>query len=407
MLPRTSSAPHSPAHGALIGPWRVLETAASGSFGTVFRSVLAAEPHRSGDCALIYEWARRHTPNSCQVLNVLAQLALALAELHRHGALHRDVKGDNVLVGAQGNATLLDLGCCTYPGARTLTDSALPPGTSIYRSPEALRWAWAHRRDGATYEARPADDIYALGVTAYRLSTRTYPPQPTENSGPSRRVLPPSDLATVSPGLEQLLMTMLSEVPAERPPAASLAHALSAAAEEPAATKLITPSPAAAPTEKARNPGPPRWREVPGWLSASATVVVGGLLVVAASKLWDGTPGPAVSPESPPLLTEHVRESPSPEAPDAGVGEEALASAVDVPHIGMPVSAIGLAVPRTPRPGQRKPPCDLTSEVAVHGACWAVLAKKPPCDASGYEYDGKCVVPSFTNPRAPASEEPR
>jgi serine/threonine protein kinase len=51
MMPHTAADSHAPACGALIGPWRVLEAATSGSFGTIFRVVLAAEPS-AGEHAL-------------------------------------------------------------------------------------------------------------------------------------------------------------------------------------------------------------------------------------------------------------------------------------------------------------------------------------------------------------------
>src|SRR5512140_1743737 len=105
----------------------------------------------------LYEWARQQKPTSAQVLQVLAQLAGALAAAHAAGGIHRDVKGDNILMTAEGRAVLLDWGCGTHEGARSVTDTVLPPGTSSYRAPEAVRWAWAHRMTGEPYPAGPPD----------------------------------------------------------------------------------------------------------------------------------------------------------------------------------------------------------------------------------------------------------
>ncbi len=46
----------------------------------------------------LYVWSERHTPSGQQLCWVLAHLARALAAVHAEGAVHRDVKGDNILV---------------------------------------------------------------------------------------------------------------------------------------------------------------------------------------------------------------------------------------------------------------------------------------------------------------------
>ncbi len=46
----------------------------------------------------LYVWAEQHAPSGEQLCQVLAQLARALQALHAEGAVHRDVKGDNVVV---------------------------------------------------------------------------------------------------------------------------------------------------------------------------------------------------------------------------------------------------------------------------------------------------------------------
>jgi serine/threonine protein kinase len=52
----------------------------------------------------LYAWAEQHTPSPRQLCQLLAQLARALEATHAAGAVHRDVKGDNVLVRLQGCA---------------------------------------------------------------------------------------------------------------------------------------------------------------------------------------------------------------------------------------------------------------------------------------------------------------
>jgi serine/threonine protein kinase len=52
----------------------------------------------------LYAWAEQHAPSGKQLCQVLAQVARALEAVHAAGAVHRDVKGDNILVRLQGCA---------------------------------------------------------------------------------------------------------------------------------------------------------------------------------------------------------------------------------------------------------------------------------------------------------------
>lgn len=89
------------------------------------------------------------------------------------------------------------------------------------------------------------------------------------------------------------------------------------------------------------------------------------------------------------------------------VAEEALLSVDPYLQASAPFSAVALPMPKAPLPGQKKPPCEPGYELAALGACWVVsFAKKPPCGSVGYEYDGKCVRPSYPAPLAPTSGEP-
>src|SRR5687768_15890808 len=178
------------------------------------------------DGAPLYEWAARRNPSEAQVVKLLAQVARGLEATHAAGGLHRDVKGDNVLVrGADGWAFLTDFGAGHFRGAATLTSKLLPPGTPAYRSPEALAFVRAFRRHPAAhYPASTCDDLFALGVMAYRLVTDVYPPSPQleepgsevwreDGAGPPPvRELNPS----VSPELEALISRLLAWAPEER-----------------------------------------------------------------------------------------------------------------------------------------------------------------------------------------------
>jgi hypothetical protein len=323
------------------------------------------------------------------------------------------VKGDNVLVTSEGDAVLVDFGCCWYEGARPLTVGVLPPGTRPYRSPQALR----HEREGnpaERYVGTPADDVYALGVTAYHLVTGTYPPQGSEDAP---RLLAPSELATMAPELEALILRMLCENPKARGTAGELAEALEQAAKSAGrlADERVRPSLSMLPTERASRPGPTRWhmasqalRRHSKLLAVAGTLAAGVLAVVLLPPFsW-----PASEEEAEPLAD--VEEE---EQEDAGVGEKAvgladggvdevLASAEQAPAHGVPNRVLGPSLLKKPVPGQRKAPCETRQQRAIIGFCWWLLDERAPCGKGAYEHEDRCYVPVVENDRQRTSEEP-
>jgi hypothetical protein len=362
----------------------------------------------------LYDWAKLRGLTSRQALRVLAHLARALEATHRHG-VHRDVKGDNVLVTSEGHAVLVDFGCCRYPGARELTTGVLPPGTRPYRSPQALR----HEREGnpaERYVGTAADDVYALGVTAYYLVTGTYPPQGSEDAP---RLLAPGELATVAPELEALILRMLSEDPHARGTAGQLAEALEQAEESagPVAEERVRPSRAMLPTERATRPGPTRWHlarqalrrhskrlTVAGALAAG--VLAGGLLRPLSQLASQEKPERFAVVEDESQEESAVRKKTVALA-DGGV-DEVLAAAKHAPVHGVPTSVLGQSVLKKPVPGQRKVPCENPRQQAIIGFCWWLFTpeERPPCGKGEYEHKDRCYVPVVENGRQPTSEEP-
>jgi serine/threonine protein kinase len=172
----------------------------------------------------LYDWAEQHKISYRQAMRVLAQILRALEALHAMGGVHRDVKGSNVLVTQEGRAVLTDFGLGTYRGASVLTRQAEPVGTPQYLSPQALLHRERYwRRGQPRYEASPADDVYAAGVTAWYLVTGTYLPFPTdseEGEGGALGVyggrVSPEDLEGVPPECAAPILQMLSDDPAAR-----------------------------------------------------------------------------------------------------------------------------------------------------------------------------------------------
>ncbi|MFZ5875818.1 MAG: bifunctional protein-serine/threonine kinase/phosphatase [Nitrospirota bacterium] len=92
-------------------------------------------------------------------------LAKAVYGLNRLRIIHRDVKPDNVLVLPGGGLKLLDLGVARLPGIQDAPSEEIP-GTPSFMAPELF----------AGEAGDEQSDVYALGVTMYRLfSAGAYP----------------------------------------------------------------------------------------------------------------------------------------------------------------------------------------------------------------------------------------
>ncbi|MEV5891032.1 serine/threonine-protein kinase [Nonomuraea fuscirosea] len=91
------------------------------------------------------------------VASVGLQLMEALRAAHAAGVLHRDVKPDNVLLTEDGRAVLTDFGIATTEDEAPVTRTGILIGTPSFMAPERA----------AGGRARPASDLWSLGVTLY------------------------------------------------------------------------------------------------------------------------------------------------------------------------------------------------------------------------------------------------
>ncbi len=345
--------------------------------------------------------------------------------LHASGAVHRDVKGDNVLVRLSDRRPfLIDFGSAYVQGEERLTWQSLPPVTLAYLSPQAALFDLGLiRQPHAYYFASPADDLFALGVTAYRLVMGQYPPalqRQRDEAGhwsvecPDIRSLL-DGAPRVQPLLREWILRLLSYVPEERGSAAQLAQALEAEAAE----FLDAPQRARAPASEPPSPaipdapsaaeGPRRFR-VPKpprafrpWLALVATAGV-------ALLLWSQSRAPFVSPEHVLASAPQQAQAQAPDAGTAAVGESASstpASSAPLPWREQPLAEDGPLIPDPSQPRRQARPdakgqCPLPRHVSFNGFCWVEQVPMPAeeCVRSGYtSLKGRCYAPVLALPQ--------
>jgi hypothetical protein len=106
-----------------------------------------------------------------RVCDLFRQIAEALAEAHRLGLVHRDIKPGNILITPDWQAKLLDFGLALHPQQR-MTEPGTLLGTVGYMAPEQAR-------DSQAVDARA--DIFSLGATMCWALTGTEPYPETGN----------------------------------------------------------------------------------------------------------------------------------------------------------------------------------------------------------------------------------
>jgi serine/threonine-protein kinase len=166
-------------------------------------------------------------------------VARALAAASALGVVHRDVKPSNIVVAADGRATLVDFGIGKQEGTvSSLTRTGIGLGTLLYMAPEQLVDARS---------ATASSDVYALGATLYHLLTgrpvvhgdgetvaaATFAElvRQVAQARPTIGALRPE----CPPALERLVERMLAEAPGERPTAAEVVAALEELLDDPLA----------------------------------------------------------------------------------------------------------------------------------------------------------------------------
>lgn len=161
-----------------------------------------------------------------RVVPMAAAVASGLALAHEREVIHRDVKPGNVLLGHDGAIKVSDFGLA-FVVSTLAVDSSEISGTPGYVPPEVL----------STRPYSKPGDIFGFGATLYESLTGFHPLtgvtlRETINNTLKGTFQPPSAYVSVPGELEDLVLSMLSTDPADRPSASDLAERLGRLANE-------------------------------------------------------------------------------------------------------------------------------------------------------------------------------
>lgn len=144
------------------------------------------------------------------LLPILLQVARGLQAVHAAGVVHRDLKPGNVLVTATGTAKLTDFGISLAGDQAPMTAAGRVMGTAQYLAPEQV----------TGQPARPAGDLYALGVVAYEAlaGRRPFSGATDVDVAVAHVHDPVPELPATVPGPVRAVVTrLLAKEPAQRP----------------------------------------------------------------------------------------------------------------------------------------------------------------------------------------------
>jgi eukaryotic-like serine/threonine-protein kinase len=151
---------------------------------------------------------------TAEAVRLASQVADALGVAHARGMVHRDIKPQNVLLTADGDAKVADFGIARAASETTVSNSSLVLGTAKYMSPEQ-----------ATGDpVGPASDLYSLGVVLYEMLTGEVPFEADSEVGVAMKhvIEPPRPPKEKHPSIPEALnavaMKLLQKKPEDRYP---------------------------------------------------------------------------------------------------------------------------------------------------------------------------------------------
>ncbi|MBX3471540.1 MAG: serine/threonine protein kinase, partial [Planctomycetes bacterium] len=152
-----------------------------------------------------------------RAVEVARDVARALHHAHERGAIHRDVKPGNIIIGSDGAPVLTDFGLARdldAEGDERLTRSGAMVGTPYYMAPEQAQG----KRDLVSARS----DVYALGVVLFEMLTFELPFRGETQLELTNKIInqdPPRPSAiepTIDRDLDAIVLQALAKQPQDR-----------------------------------------------------------------------------------------------------------------------------------------------------------------------------------------------
>lgn len=150
-----------------------------------------------------------------EALDIIIQIAEALAHAHSRGFIHRDVKPKNIMLTRQHVGKLADMGLARQvsDAEAAMAEAGKAFGTPYYIAPEQVR-------GDPKIDFRA--DIYSLGATLYQMVTGRVPfeapkPQQVMQKHLTAPLVPPDHINTsLSAGISEVIEVMMQKRPQDR-----------------------------------------------------------------------------------------------------------------------------------------------------------------------------------------------
>jgi len=150
-----------------------------------------------------------------EALEIIIQVARALAHAHSCGLIHRDVKPKNIMINTESIVKLADMGLAraTSDIEAAKTEQGKAYGTPYYIAPEQIR---------GEIDIDGRADIYGLGATFYHMVTGRVPFMADDPSDVMRKhlreqLIPPDHInTTLSAGISEVVEIMMAKKKSDR-----------------------------------------------------------------------------------------------------------------------------------------------------------------------------------------------